>query len=59
MFKLSAEQKQKQIIHALLSNGYKFAVMVGEMMDGKYRYKYEAERNRKRGSRIVELRELL
>jgi hypothetical protein len=47
------------MIHALLSNGYKFAVMAGELMDGKYRYKYEAERNKRRGSRIVDLRELL
>lgn len=59
MFKLSAEQKHKQKIHALLSNGYKFGTMVGEIISGAYRYKYEAERGLQRGMRIVELKQLL
>lgn len=59
MFRYSQEQKHKEKIHALMSNGYRFAVMVGERMSGKYRYKYEAERVNKRGTRIVELADLL
>lgn len=47
------------MIHALLSNGYKFAVMSGAMMEGNYRYRYEAERGRRRGMQIVELKDLL
>ncbi|MBA5234731.1 hypothetical protein H2Y56_21870 [Pectobacterium aroidearum] len=59
MFRYSPEEKQKQKIHSLLSNGYKFALVAGEVISGAYRYKYEADRLKQRGMRVVPLTELL
>nr|OYN52668.1 hypothetical protein B7L51_03955 [Pectobacterium carotovorum]OYN52673.1 hypothetical protein B7L51_03980 [Pectobacterium carotovorum] len=59
MFRYSPEQKQKQRIHDLLSNGYKFALVAGEVISGTYRYRYEADRLKRRGMRVVPLADLL
>lgn len=59
MFKPSEEQKRKAKIHRLLSNGYKFSVMSGDLISTSFRYKYEAERHKKHGVEVVELQKLL
>lgn len=59
MYRYSQEHKRKNKIHAHMSNGYRFAIMDKGNISGLFRYWYEAERHKKRGAHIVELRDLL
>ena len=59
MYRYSPEHKIKKKIHALMSNGYRFAVIEEGEISNLFRYWYEADRHKKRGAHVVDLRELL
>lgn len=59
MYRYSPEHKRKKKIHAHMSNGYRFAVIKSGDISELFRYWHEAERYKKRGAHVVELRELL
>lgn len=59
MYRYSSDYKKKRKIHSHISNGYRFAAVEEGKISGLFRYWYEAERHKKRGAHIVELRDML
>lgn len=59
MYRKSAVAKHAEFIHKMISNGYRFVVMQDGKIQEKYRYRYEADRHKRKGISIIAIEELL
>jgi hypothetical protein len=59
MYRKSAVAKHAESIHKMISNGYRFVVMQDGKIQEKYRYKYEADRHKRKGISIIPIESLL